>query len=353
MNTTKNKGVSLIICCYNSSVRLQKTLDALAKQECNPDLSWEIIIVDNNSSDNTPEIAADIWKKSGLEIPFKIVAEPRQGLGHARNKGISETAYSYLLFCDDDNWLAPNYVQGVFDILESDNNIAACGGMGIPVFETEEPDWFYVYAESFALGSQEINSEDGCILNLYGAGMAVRKKVLDQLYHSGFSPILAGRTGKELSSSEDTELTYAFVLMGYELACSDELKFFHYLPKERLTFDYLKRLHIAFGDDGPIRNLYYAYVSKRKFHTRLTNWNLHFILNVYRFFKYLIFPPKKFGRNIYVCWNIAYLKRLLSIRKKYRKLKDQIEKIKATNVTEANEANSKHNNLILDNAERS
>lgn len=327
MNNNK-KGVSIIVCCYNSAARLGKTLPALAKQQCNSNLAWEIIIVDNASKDNTGTIAAEIWEKLNVATTIKIVYEPLAGLGNARKKGIDEAAYSVILFCDDDNWLAENYVQGVFDILESDSAIAACGGMGIPVFEIPEPFWFYAYAEAFALGSQEIKNEKQQLLNLYGAGLAMQKQAFEKLYLSGFSPLLQGRTGKKLSSSEDTELTNAFVLMGYKLFCTDELKFFHYLPKERLTFSYLKKLFVAFGNDGPVRNLYYAYISNSFFHKKIKNWTFHFVLSIFRLVKYFIIPPKKYGRLIYLSWSITYIKKLLSIRKDYSTMKESILKIK-------------------------
>lgn len=322
-----NKGISVVVCCYNSATRLNKTLQALARQRCNSDVCWEVILVDNASTDNTSVVAADIWQKLEATSPIKIVYESNAGLGNARIRGVQESIYSFVLFCDDDNWLTETYVQGVYDILAADDTIAACGGMGVPAFETAEPFWFYAYAEAFALGSQEINSENGQMLNLYGAGLAVRKKVYEQLFEDGFDPLLKDRVAKKLSSSGDTELTYAFVLMGYKLACSDELKFFHYLPKERLTFDYLKKLFIAFGTDGPVRNLYYAYISHRCFHRHIKNWNFHVLLSLVRLVKYGVIPPKKYGRNIYFHWNLAYIRQLFAIRKNYPAMKKHIAKI--------------------------
>ncbi|MDN3656773.1 glycosyltransferase [Ferruginibacter paludis] len=321
------KGISIIICCYNSAARLHKTLQAVAKQQCDPNLSREVILVDNASTDNTSVAAAEIWQELETSSDIKIIYEPVAGLGNARIRGVKEAAYSFVLFCDDDNWLTENYVQGVFDMLDGDETIAACGGMGVPVFETAEPFWFYAYAEAFALGSQEINSENGQMLNLYGAGLAVRKQVYEQLFQEGFDPLLKDRIGKKLSSSGDTELTYAFVLLGYKLACSDELKFYHYLPKERLTFDYLKKLFIAFGKDGPVRNLYYAYISHRFFHRHIKNWNFHLLLSIVRLIKYSCVPPKKYGRGIYFHWNMAYIKQLLDMRKSYPGMKVHISKI--------------------------
>jgi glycosyltransferase involved in cell wall biosynthesis len=347
MNNT-NRGVSVILCCYNSAARLEKTLLALAHQRCSEHLRRELIIVDNASKDNTSAVAAEIWEKLNTPFQIKILYEPLPGLGFARKTGIAHASYSVILFCDDDNWLAVNYMQGIYDILENDTSIAACGGMGVPVFESAEPFWFYAYAEAFALGSQDINNEGERLLNLYGAGLAIQKAALEELYKSGFEPQLHGRTGKKLSSSEDTEITYAFVLMGYKLFCTDELKFFHYLPKERLTLDYLKKLYIAFGNDGPVRNLYYAYISNRPFHKQIKNWSFHFILSLFRLGKYFIIPPKKFGRFIYLNWNIAYIKQLISVRKEYSKKKEQIVQLKAADIYNTTKKNPRQENFTFE-----
>ncbi len=322
------KGVSVIICCFNSSLRISDTLQALAKQKIDASILWEIILVDNASKDDTSAVAAQIWRMYNTGIILRVVHEPTPGLGYARNRGFKEANFSVLLFCDDDNWLAPNYIQGVFRILERDAAIAACGGMGVPVFETEEPYWFYKYAEAFALGTQKINFEDGKQLSLYGAGLAIQRNVLIELNQSGFQPLLNDRTGNKLSSAGDTELTYAIVLLGYKLYCSDELKFFHFLPKERLEFSYLINLFKAYGTDGPFRNLYYAYISNRFFHKLIKNWFFHFLLSLYRLIKYLIIPPKKYGRKIYFNWNLSYIKQLIFMFRNYARIKRQIVNLK-------------------------
>ncbi len=320
------KGISVVICCHNSLKRIGKTLEALSKQQCG--VSWEIIIIDNASDDDKADFAIDISNSYQTKAAIRSVYEPVLGLGYARKTGIKEASFSIILFCDDDNWLREDYIQGMFDILEGDESLAACGGSGIPLFETKEPYWFYEYAEAFALGSQEINAENGELLNLYGAGLAVKKNIVETLYKSEFKSVLKDRVGKTLTSAGDTELTYALVLMGYKLKCSNELRFFHFLSKERLEFSYLKKLFTSFGNDGPVRNLYYSYLSKRFFHRFIKNWSLHFTLSFLRLIKYFIVPPKKYGRSIFLSWNLAYIKSLLALRREYSDLK-----INITNVT--------------------
>ena len=347
--TVKNQqGISVIVCCYNSANRIGKTLSNLSKQENVSDLSWEVIIVDNASTDHTADISLAIWQELGAGTELRVVSEPRPGLGNARRKGITEASYSFLLFCDDDNWLSENYVRGMYELLGSDPNIAACGGMGVPVFETEEPRWFYEYAEAFALGSQDTAMENGQILSLYGAGLAVRKHIVEDLIRDGFEQLLPDRSGKTLSSSGDTELTNAMVLRGYRLACTDDLKFFHYLPKERLTFSYLRALFIAFGTDGPVRNLYYSYITGSRPHRLLKSWHIHLLLSLVRVVKYGLFPPKKYGRGIYYHWSIAYIKQLLVLRKGYPEIKRRITRIKERGVYGPMHNISKNAGLVLD-----
>src|SRR5882724_10630609 len=269
------QAVSVIICCYNSASRIEATLTALAKQRFQAPVDWEVVLVDNASTDDTAGLSRRVWDLYRTGVDLRIVHEPLAGQMNARTKGIREARHAVLLFCDDDNWLCPDYIQGVSDILTDDPGVAACGGLGIPVFESEKPGWFDDYAEAFATGTQELNMENGRVICLYGAGLAVKKNILNEILGSDLNMLTGGRTGSGLGSADDIELTYSLVLKGYRLVYAAELSFHHYLPNERLTRKYLARLFSAFGKDGPIRNLYYAHITERPWHRRITNWYVH------------------------------------------------------------------------------
>src|SRR5258707_15236118 len=121
-------GVSVIICCFNSAARIAPTLEHLYNQK-NISLSgWEVIIIDNCSTDNTSEKASKIWESFGPEKPrFKIVNESTPGLSTAREKGLDEAYYDYVLFCDDDNWLDENYLGIALNIMQNNPRIGALG----------------------------------------------------------------------------------------------------------------------------------------------------------------------------------------------------------------------------------
>src|ERR1700679_3060772 len=99
------KGISVIICCYNSAKRLTQTLDHIFRQK-NLVFDWEVIVVDNASTDSTSLIAEQLLSASLHKDKFKIVFEVTPGLIFARKKGVSVAQFDRLLFCDDDNWLA-------------------------------------------------------------------------------------------------------------------------------------------------------------------------------------------------------------------------------------------------------
>jgi glycosyltransferase involved in cell wall biosynthesis len=240
-------GISVIVCCYNSAKRLPKTIEHIAKQRVNNTVKWELIIVNNNSTDNTEQVTKDIWEALGTPTKLVIVKEPQPGLSYAREKGMSKAKYDVLLWCDDDNWLCDTYVQTAFDIMNKNLDIGGLGGWCEAAFETEKPKWFDVSARYFAVSKQgkrsgDITTKKGCV---YGAGMVLRKSHWLELKQKGFKHLLKDRVGKSLSSGGDTEYCYALRLLGYKMWYDERLYFKHYMSDGRLSLAYVSRLRKA------------------------------------------------------------------------------------------------------------
>src|SRR5262249_17511403 len=101
------RGVSVILCCHNSVTRLKPTLAHLAGQSGIGEREWEIVLVDNASTDQTASHAQSLWQSFGAPSELRVVSEPNLGLIHARVTGISSAGYEILTFVDDDNWISP------------------------------------------------------------------------------------------------------------------------------------------------------------------------------------------------------------------------------------------------------
>jgi glycosyltransferase involved in cell wall biosynthesis len=255
-------GVSVIICCFNSATRLPETLQHIAAQIVPPNIPWEVIIVDNASTDTTAIVAKQEWAKHNTRnIEFKIVAEPEAGLMHARKKGLSEASYEYLIFCDDDNWLYPNYISTAFETLTADPQIGVLGGCGI--FEPEQPVWPGIekFKSNYVNGSQHHAITQHWV---YGAGSVYKKSILVNLYTNGWQQITSDRIGKKLISGGDVEICFMHFLIGYKIVADDRLLFKHFVPIKRQNEAYIIKMAFWQGYTNVLLDGYYRLVGNVK-----------------------------------------------------------------------------------------
>lgn len=255
---SKQAGVSIIVCCHNSTKRLPETIKHIALQDVPSSILWEVIIVNNASTDDTHKVAEREWAKYKLSVSFKIVSQPKAGLIHAREMGFEEAQFEYCLFCDDDNWLENNYVTLAFELMENRDKLGVLGGKGVPEFEVAPPDWFWTFQDSYAIGPQSERSGNVTLTRgyVYGAGMVVRKTAYLQVKSLGFKSLLVGRNGTQVSGGEDTELCYVVAALGYEIYYEEELLFKHYMPRNRLKISYLNELTRNFASSKMVLILY-------------------------------------------------------------------------------------------------
>lgn len=241
-------GVSIVICCHNSASRLPTTLAHLRAQQVPDDVPWEVIVIDNASTDETMTVAKKAWPAHS-PVPLRIVLEPKLGLIHARHRGFVEAQYEFVSFIDDDNWVAINWVRVVFEVMRNHPEVGACGGDSDAVCEIAPPAWFTAYSSAYAVGCQgsapgDVTASRGF---LWGAGLTIRRSAWRELSDNGFGSLLSGRRGNALSAGEDAELCFALRLAGWRLWYEPKLRLQHYLPEKRLNWKYLRRLYRGFG----------------------------------------------------------------------------------------------------------
>ncbi len=216
----------------------------------------EIILVDNQSTDDTAQFAKKIWTELMQPFPMVIVSEQKQGLSYARFSGVQNANFDLIVFCDDDNWLDEDYLLEAKSIMNSQSTVAALGGYGAAAAEVEMPEWFEAYKGGYAISDDSFESgilSEGIYLT--GAGLVFRKALFIKAFEN-LPSLLTDRAGSQLTSGGDTEICLRFKLMGYQLCYDTRLKFKHFIPKERLTIAYRDRLFAGFEDHKEVIEYY-------------------------------------------------------------------------------------------------
>lgn len=132
--------ISVIICTYNREKFLPKALASLTEQTVGPNV-YEIVIVNNNSTDNTEQISKE-FIATHPELNIKYVVETQKGLSSARNRGIIESSSELIAFIDDDAEVEKNYLETAINFFNEHPTVSAMGGKVIPIYETgKEPEW--------------------------------------------------------------------------------------------------------------------------------------------------------------------------------------------------------------------
>jgi glycosyltransferase involved in cell wall biosynthesis len=304
-------GISVIVCCFNSSRRLPDTLKYLFLQKVPENIPWEIILVDNLSTDDTRATAAAVEKNYNLnKTAFKIIDQLRAGKNYAFEKGAEEARYEYLLTCDDDNWLSGDYIRLAFQIMQDNPVAGAAGGIAVATTDGTFPGWFGRYQYAYAVGGQA--GDTGMLIGkkyIWGAGMVIRNSVFRKVF-ANHTSIMSCRKGASLSSGGDAEITMRIILAGYGLYYDERLRLTHFIPKERLTAAYRDRLLKGFEDTD---NVLGAYESMINIH--YSNFIKKAALVVFSFVRFAVsrlFPvrrwdPRHEARNIFLITNLSIL----------------------------------------------
>lgn len=239
------EGVSVVICCHNGASRLPVTLAHLKAQEP-PNVPWEVLFIDNASSDDSIQVAVTCWREG--PAPLRVIREPQLGLAYARERGFAEAKYEFVAFVDDDNWVAPDWVVTVFELLAGDRGLGAVDSVRDPACEVPAPEWFAKFHSSYAiLTERDLKEGQQPPGYLPGTGLCVRKIAWTGLVTSGFRFQLKGRSGERLLGGKDTELTMALRIRGWDLGVDPRLRLRHFLSARRLSWDYLRKLLRSYG----------------------------------------------------------------------------------------------------------
>lgn len=247
--------VSVIIATYNRCAILGNVLkDLLAQDGISPDdTDYEIIVVDNNSTDETKRLVESFMNKAGNRLRYFF--EPVRGKWHALNRGIRESRGEILAFTDDDvivdnKWIS--YIEGSFKKFSID----AMGGRVLPVYPQGTPAWVKDNSEllqgpivRYDYG-EDIKRYDGSMAPFVGANMALRRKLCTG--KNLFEDDLGVRTER---LGEDTELFRRLRAANKRILYCGKALVWHPVDRERMTLKYIAKWHMEYGRYCAVREI--------------------------------------------------------------------------------------------------
>ncbi|AKG23336.1 hormogonium polysaccharide biosynthesis glycosyltransferase HpsE [Calothrix sp. 336/3] len=235
--------LTVAIPTYNGATRLPELLERLKYQTDTESIQWEIIVVDNNSTDNTALLIKNYQDSWLFPYSLKYIFEGRQGAAFARQRAVEESRGKLIAFLDDDNYPVSNWVSAAYLFAQKNPKAGAYGSQVHGEYEVTPPENFEKIACFLAInerGSQAYKYEPRTKMLPPGAGLVVRK----QAWCENVPPeLVLNHKGREaLLASEDLEAILHIQLGGWEIWYNPEMHIYHQIPAWRFEKEYLLSL---------------------------------------------------------------------------------------------------------------
>jgi glycosyltransferase involved in cell wall biosynthesis len=238
--------LTVILCTYNRCLSLPQALDSIAAQALPDLIDYQVLVVDNNSTDQTGKVVDEYCRR--YPGRFRYIFEQRQGLSNARNAGIREAEGEIVAFMDDDVAVDPTWLDSLTRKLHESTYVGA-GGRIFSDPHFSPPSWLGMQSEYNMGGPLYAHFDMGdkpkeLQYPPHGTNMAYRKEMFEK--HGGFRTDL-GRSGNNTMSNEDTEFGRRLLNAGERLWYEPSAVVHHPVPQNRLRKDYFLKWWFDYG----------------------------------------------------------------------------------------------------------
>lgn len=249
MSAAKNAStgtlITVALCTHNQARRLQRTLDSLA-QLVRTDNPWELLIVDNASTDETPQVvAASDWRTRVMEV--RVVREEKLGLSNARNRAIREARSEYIVFMDDDETPDPNWLRAYEWTILAQRPDALGGRIEILFEDGDRPAWLQDELLGF-LGMLNHGNAPHRLIDpstpVFGGNFAFKREIFA---HIGAFDSGLGRKGTANTGGEDIEMYRRMLAKGCNVWWVPDALIYHRIQSPKLRRRYFLDLHFRQG----------------------------------------------------------------------------------------------------------
>jgi glycosyltransferase involved in cell wall biosynthesis len=266
--------ISIIIPTMNRASSLKLAIQSFCQQDFPID-QYEILVVDNGSTDNTKEITETaIATYPSHQIHY--IYEPEPGLLSGRHRGALEAQGDILTFVDDDIEADPNWLQAIHSSFD-DPTVQLVGGRNLPKYETDPPEWLDWFWSAHAYGRicanlslldfgdqmREIHPN-----YVWGLNFSIRKRALFEL--GGFHPDCIPKHLQHFQGDGETGLTQKANARGYRAIYQPSALVYHHVSKERMTYEYFDKRYFYQGVCDS-----YSQIRNTKYQPELVSLNSH------------------------------------------------------------------------------
>ena len=229
-------NITVVVCTYNRCQSLAQALESVACSRMPASVDWNVLVVDNNSRDQTPSVVEDYRRR--YPNRFRYLFESRPGKSHALNAALRAAQADVLAFMDDDVKVDPDWLHNLTSCFR-DPQWAGAGGRILPQAEFSPPSWLdttprYALAPlamfDLGLDAGELHEAP------FGTNMAYRREMF--IRHGGFRTDFGPCPSGDIQHNEDSEFGCRLLTAGERLWYAPSAVVYHATPAERITQKY-------------------------------------------------------------------------------------------------------------------
>jgi glucosyl-dolichyl phosphate glucuronosyltransferase len=236
-------NLTVLICTWNRSALLEETLGSLAAMDVASTIRWEVVVVDNNSTDDTRQVVQQAAR--AFPAPVRYVFEPRQGKSTAMNAGLGASNAPIVAFTDDDVLVSRDWLTAISDAFRTRSEISYVGGPVDPIWERPRPAWFdrtgTILWGALAIldyGDEPFVFEDRKKVPL-AANFAIRRALIDRI--GNFDTAFGRNSEQVLLGQELPEFFARARSIAARGLYVPRMRVRHHVPARRLQPGYLRR----------------------------------------------------------------------------------------------------------------
>ena len=297
-----NMKFTVVVCTFNRSESLRRMLKSLRDVVIPDHLSCEVIIVDNNSTDDTRLVFEEIEKC--FESKIRYVFENKTGLSNARNRGIREASGEIIAFTDDDVIVDKHWIQNIDKAFKEYSDVVCVGGKILPIWEVSKPKWLKtdLYGYLALLDNGDSVAYMGA-LDIWGANFAVKSEMFKRY---GLFDTNLGRIQKKLYSGEEAEFLQRLQSAGEKILYYPLSIIYHNVPPHRMSKKYIRKWEFDRGELEGLLMVNTKYLDIMNYHSRTTRIILlrHVIVSL---LKVGCFTKDRFNHELRICHILGFL----------------------------------------------